>query len=692
VNYINQFTHNRPEQINRITNNYGGFFSRFDDMDWYLNKYKTSKGYKYVDGTNPSFTPDENIKYRIRAYDLMDFLWRSLEDNYDETSNRIIGSLTHTIELAKGLKLRGRAGTDFTSILEESRNPNTVPLSLGNSGSYSQGNQTYTSLYGDALLMFDKKITNDFGILANLGVSARDDAGYYQGSGTSTGLSVENWYHNSASVGTVWGNSSRWEEASSAIFGTVGFNFRSYLNIEVTGRQERFSKLPPKHNSTFYPSVNAGFIFSEAFKMPAVMDYGKFRISYGAVGVPPSRYKSSIAYNQSALNGIIYNNLPSAYGNEQIKPEEKREIEFGLETKFFKNRLGVDLTYYDGKIIDQILEAPVPISTGFTSMLANVGTMRNYGFEFYGYGKPVVTKDFGWDVRLNFALNRNKVVALNDGQEVLTHASYDADAVRLVSRVGEAMGDFVTYIPYVDEATGKPVIDDYGYYKVDFSEMKTVGNFTPKVTGGLGNTVTYKDFFVDFLIDYRFGGSMLSLGNHYMTGAGMFENTMDYRDEEHGGIAYYVDGDGKYIKATGSTGPNGEKVYHDGVILDGVKADGTANDVIIDAANYYLVTYTWGLNGSWAPNTRYDKSIYENSYIKFREMAIGYNLPKSVVSKIGVQGLTVSLIGRNLFYIYKTFPNADPEVAIGSRWYTQAVDAGSSAATRSLGFSIRASF
>lgn len=246
----------------------------------------------------------------------------------------------------------------------------------------------------------------------------------------------------------------------------------------------------------------------------------------------------------------------------------------------------------------------------------------------------------------------------------------------LVSRVGEAMGDFITYIPYVDEATGKPVIDDAGYYKVDFSEMKKVGNFTPKVTGGFGNTVTVKDFYVDFLIDFRFGGEM-----HFTL------ETITLQVPVCSKIQWNIVMPTMVVllimwmvkpenipKLPAKQGPNGERVFHDGVILDGVKSDGSANDVIIDAASYYLTTFTWGLNGSWAPNTRYDKSVYENSYIKFREAAIGYNLPKDFASKIGFQSLTVSLIGRNLFYLYKTFPNADPKVAIGSRWTNQAVD------------------
>lgn len=148
----------------------------------------------------------------MRAYDLMEFIWRAKEDSYDEFNDRIIGSITHTLELAPGLKLRGKAGTDFTAIFEQSKNRNQVPLFLGNSGSYSQGNQTYKSLYGDVLLMYDKKLTDNFGLVANVGITGNYDAGYYQGSGTSGGLSVEDWFHSNASVGTIWGSSWRWNK------------------------------------------------------------------------------------------------------------------------------------------------------------------------------------------------------------------------------------------------------------------------------------------------------------------------------------------------------------------------------------------------------------------------------------------------------------------------------------------------
>jgi len=690
MSYINKNVHNRPEQIGRIMANYGGFFSRFDDMQWYFDNYKTSLGYKYVTGTNPSLTPDENLIYRMRAYDLMDFMWRQQENSYDEKTNRIIGSITNTQEIMKGLKLRGRIATDYTSYLETNKNPNEVPLALGTSGYFSQAQTQYGILYGDVLLMLDKKITEDIGIIVNAGWQGRKESSLYNSAGTNGGLSVENWYDLNATNLTPTVSATHSEFIKQAFLGTLGLSYKSFAYLEVTGRQESSSTLPPASNTFFYPSVNGSLILSEMFKMPEQVDYAKIRASWGIVGNAPALYAANNAFNQSNLNGIIYNSITSAYGNDMIRPEEKHEFEIGLETKFFKDRLGFEFSYYDSKIVDQILPLTVPFSTGAASMLANVGTLSNKGVEVSLYGTPVLTPDFRWDVRLNYSHNDNKVVSLMEGVDVLTHASYDADAARLVSRVGHSVGDFMMYMPVMKD--GQYVIDNNGMYKIDFSEMKTVGNYAPKAVGGFGNTLSYKAFTLDFTIDYRFGGQMMSLPNQYLSGAGMFESTLFGRDKDHGGLAYYVNGDGQYVRSDAAAGPNGEKIYNDGIILEGVKADGSPNDVVIDAANYYLTTFTWGANASWAPNTRYDNCLYDNSYIKFRELSLAYNLPKEMVSKIGFQSLQLSVIGRNLFYLYKTIPNLDPEVAIGSLWQNQAVEQGTNAASRSFGFSIRASF
>jgi iron complex outermembrane receptor protein len=210
----------------------------------------------------------------------------------------------------------------------------------------------------------------------------------------------------------------------------------------------------------------------------------------------------------------------------------------------------------------------------------------------------------------------------------------------------------------------------------------------PKVTGALFNTITWKKFSLDCSIDYRFGGKLVSPPLKYNTGAGMYESTLKYRDAQHGGLPYYIDGTGNKVLLPGhqSGAPNGGEVYHDGVILPGVTVDGKANTQIIDAAYYYLNTYSWGAS---AVN---DIAVADNSYIKLRELVLGYSLPAKITGKMHFNSIRFSLVGRNLFYFWRTLKNLDPEATIGSNWIRQNIDEGSMAATRSIGFSVNMEF
>jgi len=694
VNYINQFTHNRPYLISRITNNFGGFLSRFDDAQWYLDKYQTSKGYYFRMASQPSATPDENIKYNPRAVDLLDFFWRTLKTSNDEKQDRLISSATATWTIFNGLTLRGRVANDFTAINTENRDPNSIPLSLGNSGSYSLNSSMFSTFYGDALLSYDKKLTDDFGLIINAGFNGRRETYKAAGAWTVDGLSTENWFSLNASVNRASSNGSAeyWELLKYAFFGTASFSFKDYAFIEFTGRQESSSTLPPGSNTFFYPSINGSFIFSDAFTLPSFIDYGKVRVGWGIVGNAPPMYAANNAYNQGTVNGIVYNTVSGSYGNDKIRPEEKHEFEVGTELKFFGNRLGLEANFYTNKIIDQILWLSVPSTVGASSMLTNIGELKNVGIEGSLYGSPVQTKDFKWDIRTNLSKNRNEVVSLMAGVDRLTHANIDAGAALIVSEPGQPMGDILCYLPKVD-ANGTMVVDPVdGLYQIDFTEMKKVGNVTPDFVGGIGNYLEYKNFFVDFTIDFNFGSEVMSIARQYMKGAGMFEETLKYRDEANGGIAYYINGDGKKV-ADITTAPAGTKIFHDGLILDGVKPDGTKNDVVVDAASFYLNTYTWGANPAWGiPYSRYDDAVVKNNYIKFRELSIGYSLPVNVAKKIGCSNLRIALVGSNLFYIYRTMKEFDAETNLGSSWVNQAIVNGSTAATRSMGISIRASF
>ncbi|MCD6333240.1 MAG: SusC/RagA family TonB-linked outer membrane protein [Bacteroidales bacterium] len=693
VNYINQYTLNRPYKISRITNNYGGFLSRFDDAQWYLDNYQTSKGYRFRTANQPSATPDENLQYNMRATDLLDFFWRTLAQKNEEHSDRLISNMTMRWTILPGLTMRGRIANDFTDMTIEQRSPNTVPLAIGNSGGFSMSQSKYAITYGDVLFSYNKKLTDDIGLIVNAGYQARRETYKYNSAGTNGGLSTENWFHLNASVKTKNGNASYTEFLKYAFLGTASLSYKDYLFFEFTGRRESSSTLPPASNTFFYPSVNASFLFSDALNLPEAINYGKLRVAWGIVGNAPPLYAANNAFSQGAVNGIVYNSVSSSYGNDGIRPEKKKEFETGLEMKFFGNRLGFEANYYNNRIVDQILWLSVPKTVGASRMLTNIGELKNLGFEGSLYGTPFEGKDFRWDLRGNFAINRNQVVSLMEGVDQLVHSNIDAGAAKIVSEPGKPMGEIIAYLPMKNDNGDYIVDDNDGLYQIDFSEMKKVGNAMPKLVGGFGSYAEYKHFFVDFTIDYSWGGDIVSLSSQYMKGAGMFEETLQYRDAEHGGLSYYIDADGKKVQFDGDAGPGGEKVFHDGLILPGVKSDGSANDIIVSAADYYLNTFTWGANPAWGiPYSRYDDAVRKNHYVKFRELSVGYNLPKSLAQKFKCNNIRLALVGSNLFYLYRTFKDFDAETNIGTNWVNAAIVGGSTSASRSLGFSIRASF
>ena len=695
VNYINEKVHNRPRQIYYLTNNYGGFFSPADKMDLYFQKYQTSHGYKWVD-YNSNLDTAERLKYNIRAKDFLDFLWNQLANNYDETSNRLIASTTLNYNIAKGLNLRGRYGTDYTGYYQETKERSTQPLSFGPSGGYSTNSDRYLFTYGDVLLSYQRSLLTNLGATLSLGYQARKEDYRYSSVNTRNGLTTENWFSMSASATTpVAGNSSRQVMVKDGLFGILSFDYHNYLFLEGTLRRERSSTLNPNKNTFYYPGVSAALELSNAFHLPAAISYSKLRAAWGIVGNPPPLYQSNVVYNAGNIQGVPILTPPTGqYGNENLKNEEKHETEFGLENRFFHNRLGFDFTYYNNKVKDQIMYLTLPATVGASSVLVNVGTMRNYGIELSLYGTPLSKKFFTWDSRLNLSFNRNKLLALMPGLDNLDHANIDNNSLIVRSTPGEPAGDIYVYKRKTD-AGGNFVINESGYYDVDYSQLQKVGNIQPKMTGGLTNTFTYKNLSLNFLIDFRYGGQVVSTALLYGTGAGLYKNSLFGRDAEHGGLPYYVDANGKSVRVAdnASAGPNGEKIYHDGIIVSGVTADGKPNSTIIDAPSYYLNTFTWG---SWPGSnsvTSYESAVFNNDFIKLRELALSYRLPSRIAEKLKMQNLMISVYGRNLFYFHKTLPYLDPEEGVGTDWVSRATSLGAgNAATRSIGASIRLSF
>ncbi len=693
VNYVNSYVKNRPMQINRLTASFDGFLARSEDMSVWLNKYQTSEGYKWVPYNQTQRNPEEALAYNVRP-ELLNFLWSQLRNKEEEYEDRLITSATLNYQIAKNLSFRGRVGNDFTSRAIESRQFNEYPIAFNetnSTGYFGTSKGRYTSAYGDALLTYTNRLNESFEVTVNGGVQGRKEKYMDQSSGTNGGLITENWFSLNNSFGVLNTSASRAEVTKYAYLGTVSLNYKDYLYIEGTGRQEYTSTLPPANNNYFYPSVNAGFVFTDAFRLPLFLSYGKLRASYGVVGNAPPYYQANITYSQSPLQ-TVNGSVPSlsaqaTYGNERLKAENKYESEVGLEAKMLENRFGFDLSYYNSRVKNQILGLTLPSSTGASSRISNIGEIHSYGWELALNATPV-TGTFNWDSRLNFAFNRSKVQSLNEGLEQLVFYDAEQSAVRVVAKVGETIGDIYVY-PRATDESGNLIVDENGLYVIDKTRYEKAGNILPNVVGGFSNTVSYKGFALDFLIDYRLGGQIVSTPLKYAKGAGMFENTLEYRDAAHGGLAYYLDADNTKVLLPSNTtsAPNGGKVYHDGVLLNGVTTEGQPNTTVIDAATYYLNTFGWGAD-AWNK----EGSVYDNSYIKMRELVLGYNLPKEFSDKLRLRNVRVSLVGRNLFYFWRTLENLDPEAPIGTQWYRQGIDEGSSAATRSYGFQVNASF
>ncbi|HWJ25903.1 MAG TPA: hypothetical protein VNS32_05130, partial [Flavisolibacter sp.] len=242
---------------------------------------------------------------------------------------------------------------------------------------------------------------------------------------------------------------------------------------------------------------------------------------------------------------------------------------------------------------------------------------------------------------------------------------------------------------------GQYIINSSGYYDINFDEQQKLGNVQPKVVGGLINNFGFKNFSLNFLVDVRWGGQIVSQAYLYSTGAGLFNISLYGRDAEHGGLAYYTDANtGKNVAANGlSQGPNGEKVYHDGYIIQGVTSDNKTNTIIIDAPSYYLNTFTWGSWPGSGSTSTYEAAVMNNNFIKLRELSLSYVFPMKIRNAIKAQNLTFTLYGRNLFYFYKSVHDYDPEGGVGTNYINQAISIGQGlAATRSYGASIRVTF
>ena len=445
-----------------------------------------------------------------------------------------------------------------------------------------------------------------------------------------------------------------------SIYGTADFGWKNQLFLNLTGRNDWFSTLSSDNNSYFYPSATLSWVFTDTFTLPEWFTFGKVRGAYAAASNGTSPYQTAIAYKIAdyVVNGQqVAATNSSTYPNANLKPVRISEYEAGLNLAFFKSRLSFDMAYYVKNTKDDIAIVTTSKTSGYTAQVANIGEIENSGFEFMVNAVPVYRRDFEWNTTLNFATNNSEVIYLGEGVKSLSidGANSRAGNVSVQNIVGQPYGQLVGYkykrhngeIVYKD---GIPEHED---------ELSILGNGVYKLTGGWNNRFTYKNITLNLLVDFKFGAKLFSATNWYLTYYGMHKKTLQGRE-------------------TGGAGT----ITGNGVMQD---ANGTyvKNNVEITAQNYWM-----GL----ANNNIAEEFLYDASFIKLREVSLGYDFSKCIPGKQRfVKGLNVALVARNLWTILKHTDNIDPESAYNNT-NGQGLELNGYPATRSIGFNVNVKF
>jgi len=368
------------------------------------------------------------------------------------------------------------------------------------------------------------------------------------------------------------------------------------------------------------------------------LSFGKLRLNYAEVGGDAPIYSVRNTYVAGApINGqhIFYN--PLTNNNPDLKPERNRSYEGGLELAFLNHRIILDATYYHSRLYDQITPITPSTATGYSNFFVNGGTIQNRGLEISVTAVPVRTSSFTYDLSVNWSKNNNKVISLYAGQQAYTLASYH-NAVQLVAEVGKSYG-ILRGSDYVYE-NGQPLVNDNGYYVKSSNRNSNIGRIAPQWIGGITNRFTYKNLQLSFLVDFVKGGDVYSLDLDNGSRSGILAETAAINDLGHN------------IRESIANGG--------GLILPGVKKDGTPNDKRIDISD---ANKLGGLLPFGSSNGLTAKSyVYDASYVKLRELSISYRLPAHYFEgKKVIKGIDFALAGRNLWIIHKNLPYADPE-------------------------------
>lgn len=649
ITYVSQKVKNRPSMSgwgDNVMQNliYHPRNVSLSDLQTYLNDDNTVRRPLTAYGNNPYYTVNENYN--------------------EDTRNRVFGVVSLNYQVTDWLKVLLRGGTDYTAQKVFSYTKTNHPF---NGAALNDVIYTSNETNLDFLVSANKDISSDFSVGLNLGGNLRKNENSTTGYGGS-GYTFQGVFNIlNASTKTVNAGAGIYKREIQSVYASGQIAFLNSIFIDLTARNDWSSTLPTGDNSYFYPSVSTSVVISDLIDglNGGALSFLKVRGSFAQTGNDTQPYVLSDVY---AIDGDSYlgrstASLTASKANPNLVPERTNSVEAGVDVRFFEGRLGVDFAWYRSATTDQIMPIPTARESGYSSKWINAGEVENKGIELALNASIIRSADFNWDVNFNMAKNTTKVVELDpaNGIETLDLAQGGGGGVFFVSAV--AGGDYGTIrgFGYLRNDAGQIVVDGEGLPLASAERME-FGSFNPDVLGGVTNTLTYKNFTLNFLINFRKGGKIMSVSSAVLDQQGNSQRSLNGRE------------DGVLV-------PNSVQVAT--TDADGVPTSYDANTTVATAQRYYSQIYGRNIIEDY---------VKDGSFVKFKEVTLSYNLPGSLLANTPFNNISVGVTGRNLFFISRTIKDFDPEVSGYNSGNGQGIEAYALPATRSFGFNLKVNF
>ncbi|MCE7065003.1 SusC/RagA family TonB-linked outer membrane protein [Dyadobacter sp. CY326] len=619
------------------------------------------KNYKNPDGTFRSWNIGGPLDPKPKYWD------SPYTQVYENTNvsrlQRIFGDVGLTYNITDYLKATGKFRRDYGTYVQSGQVA-AGTLNAGGLGAYSYLTGVNLENNFEGLVSFDKTF-NKISVLVNAGGNIRYNRTEGTLQATVGGLTTPGYYNIGASKDRPLAANYLFERKVRSVFGNVSLGYNDFLFVEGSLRNDWSSTLPASNNSYLYPSVSASLIFSEFVPTNNVFSFGKLRGGYAQVGTDLGPYQTALTYGVGANYGSNPSmSLPGTLPNSALKPGMSSSYEGGIDLKFFRNRIGLEFTAYKNNNSNQIIPLAVASTSGYNNAVVNAGLITTTGLELHISATPIKTDDFSWDLDLNADRNQSKVIELTEQSRNYQLDGPQWRALTLNARVGEKWG-MLEGVGIKKDANGRKVVyaptpenieaGTAGLYVKE--NNVNLGNVLPKFKGGFVNSFQYKGFNLQASTDFVVGGKFFSVTRMFNAYSGLSAETAG-NNELGNPKRNPVDEGG-------------------GVLLDAVTEDGQPNTYRVDTQNLYE-NWLYALNENW---------IYDKTYVKLRELSIGYKIPNRFLGKY-VKSASVSVIGRNLLLIYSAIGGGIDISETETLWY----EGGQLPPVRSVGVNLRLGF